>query len=212
MTQYNLKNVFHLEYDNMLYVDLQELLPIFVDKYKGIAATFDNDKRCIPGFIYIRNQEVMSRLADFFAYYAKKGYNDMQMLAEFKNKYGENSIDYLPIITAEYAKEHPLVSRKGNAAHKKKKFFQYIDLFHSVFDAAALGQYLGGQDPNNGSCAPGFINESCVFNSSHLGYDWYNDDLNRKIPYIVYSNKKYRINNLHIHSKKLELFTSSSFE
>lgn len=31
----------------------------------------------------------------------------------------------------------------------------------------------------------------------------------RKVPYAIYANKKYRINNLHIHSKRLELFLSA---
>ena len=53
MEQYRRKNVFHLENDNMLYVDLEELLPIFQANYPGIAATFDNDERCIAGFMYI---------------------------------------------------------------------------------------------------------------------------------------------------------------
>jgi hypothetical protein len=33
MSQYDLENVFHLEYDNMLYVDLSELLPVFIGNY-----------------------------------------------------------------------------------------------------------------------------------------------------------------------------------
>ncbi len=44
INQFQLNNVFHLEYDNMLYVDLEELLPIFENKYSGIGATFDNDQ------------------------------------------------------------------------------------------------------------------------------------------------------------------------
>ena len=51
---YNLKNVFHMEYDNMLYVDLSTLLHTF-ENYQGIGAIFDNEDRCIPSFMYNAN-------------------------------------------------------------------------------------------------------------------------------------------------------------
>ncbi len=212
MVQYGLKNVFHLEYDNMLYVDLAEQLPIFRSQYQGIAATFDNDNRCIAGFIYIPDAEVMTCLAKFFADRASHGSvseNDMVMLAAFRKKYGEELIDNLPIIPTEYVDDHGvLVSPFGDVASDAHKYCQNIDLFQSIFDAAALGQYLGGIDPRNGPSEPGFINESCVFNPSQLTYEWHFDAQDRGVPYAVYAERKYRISNLHIHSKRLELFSS----
>ena len=54
MKQYRLSNVFHLETDVMLYADLEQLLPVFKRHYpRQIGATFDNDDRCIAGFLYI---------------------------------------------------------------------------------------------------------------------------------------------------------------
>lgn len=206
--QYRLENVFHMEYDNMLYVDLSELLPIFQSKYKGIAATFDNDDRCIPGFVYIPNPKSMNHLAKCFADHALENQNDMQILATFKKEKGAKEIDHLPILTKEYASKHSLISDFGHIAKNKSKYFQNIDLFQSIFDAAALGQYLGGIDPRNGESKPGFINESCVFNPSFLVFEWIPDNQGRQIPYIVYPNAKYRINNLHIHSKNLSAFHS----
>lgn len=208
MTQHNLKNVFHLEYDNMLYADLRELLPIFNLHYQGMAATFDNDQRCIAGFIFVPNQQVVQRLAKYFADHAHEGFNDMEVLAKFKKQYGEKWIDNLPITTKQYANDHLLITPTGYQAEKKELYYKNLEIFNSIFDAAALGQYLGGIDPNNGPSIPGFINESCVFNPSLFIYEWIYDNEGRKIPYILYSGEKYRINNLHIHCKNLRLFSS----
>lgn len=203
MTQYKMQDVFHLEYDNMLYVNLEELLPIFQHYYPGIAATFDNDDRCIPGFIYIANEQAMHSLAKSFALHASKSLNDMQLIALYKNENGNDKISHLPIITKEYANVYPLVSSSGHTAQNPSQYTQNIEVFHSIFDAAALGQFLGGISPRNGVAKPGFINESCLFNPSLLNIVWIPDARLGNIPYIIYPHATYRINSLHIHSKNL---------
>ncbi len=210
MNQYGLQNVFHLENDNMLYVDLAEILPAFKSRYQGIAATFDNDERCIAGFIYIPNSKVMNRLAKCFADHSNEKINDMEIIAIFKNENSDESIDHLPIIPEEYVNEHILVSARGHRVQNSLKYCQNIDLFNSIFDAAALGQYLGGIDPKLGISRPGYINKECVFNPSLLEIEWYPDEQHRNIPCVVYPHAKYRINNLHIHSKKLKYFKDIS--
>ena len=91
-------------------------------------------------------------------------------------------------------------------------YCQNINFFKSIFDAAAIGQYLGGGDPRNGTHGPGFINESCIFNPSLLVYEWLEDLEGRKVPFAVYGGEKFRVNNLHIHSKNLWQFTSKTFK
>jgi hypothetical protein len=73
------------------------------------------------------------------------------------------------------------------------------ETFNSIFDGAAIGQYLGGihSDPN----LKGFINEKTVFNVAKYNYIWENDE-----PFMVYLDNKIKINNLHIHSKNLKQF------
>lgn len=209
MTQFEMENVFHLENDVMLYVDLAVLLPVFKTKYKGIAATFDHDRRCIPGFLYIKDPKIMLKLAKYFE--EQTHLNDIDTLVQFRKEYGKDSIDNLPVIMEEYTKEHSLGSFKY-PAKDKRKYCQNIEFFGSIFDAAAIGQYLGGKDPENGSSGPGFINEACAFNPSLLSYEWLLDDEGRKVPFAQYAKKKFRINNLHIHSKKLSNFTSYLLE
>ncbi len=208
INQYELKNVFHLENDNMLYVDLSQLLPVFQSHYPGIAATFDSDDRCIAGFIYIHDSKAMNRLAKYFADQVHENLNDMKLLANFKNKYSEEIIDHLPIIPKEYADSYPLKSARSQMTQYPFKYYLNVDCFGSIFDAAAIGQFLGGIDPMLGCSRPGYINKTCIFNPSLLTIEWILDDQQRRIPYVVYPHSKYRINNLHIHCKKLGLFVS----
>lgn len=201
----HLNDVFHLENDVMLYAELENLLPIFHDCYSGIAATFDNDQRCIPGFVYIPSAQNSQSLASCFCRLACHGLNDMQIFAHFKLENSKKEIDHLPIIMPEYAQKHELISPSGHTVRHADSYYQNIHAFASIFDAAALGQYLGGID--NGG-VPGFINESCIFNPSLLNYEWQFDFSGRRVPYAIYEGVKYRINNLHIHSKQLKQFAS----
>ena len=81
-------------------------------------------------------------------------------------------------------------------------------MFNSIFDAAAIGQYLGGVDPRNiPGDTTGFINETCVVNYSYYKFIWkFNLILNIYQPYILIDNIEILINNLHIHSKSLKKF------
>jgi hypothetical protein len=78
-----------------------------------------------------------------------------------------------------------------------------------IFDGAAIGQYLGGVNPENvenGQQTIGFINETCVEKYNHHKFKW-KYDCNTKL-WIPIMNTNTRIQNLHIHSKKLESFLS----
>src|SRR5262245_22906677 len=65
MTRLTLESVFHLENDVMLYADLRSAAPLFETLYSGIAATFDNDNRCVPGLVYFRDVTAVARLTGF---------------------------------------------------------------------------------------------------------------------------------------------------
>lgn len=207
MRQRNMQHVFHLEYDNMLYVDLLSLMPVF-ERYDGIAATFDADNRCIPGFIYFARADALHRLVSYIAHAASSNLNDMEIIAAFRKTHDVQQIDHLPIIFPEYIQQYGLGNALGFTTMSPENYTRNIHEFDSIFDAAALGQFLGGIDPRNGHSAPGFINETCLFNAARLHFQWHIDDAGRKVPYAYMHEKKYRINNLHIHSKNLKAFCS----
>ncbi len=209
MQEKELTDVFHLEYDNMLYFDVSKTLPAFQEFYQGkIAATFDNDKRCIAGCMYISDTAPLERFLHFVATKSRLNFNDMEFLAEFKGMDDGAYIDNLPIVMPSYGSDRPLVSPHGHRAGRPEDYSKHFNELRLVFDAAALGQYLGGIDPRNGPSAPGFINESCVVNPSDFQYSWEADAEGRLVPMMAYKNEKYPIANLHIHSKNLKQFDS----
>ncbi|HEY5236145.1 MAG TPA: hypothetical protein VIJ14_08210 [Rhabdochlamydiaceae bacterium] len=203
------KNVFHLENDVLLYVDLGELLPIFQKFYSGIAATFESSFKCVPGFVYISNQEVMQKLAGYFAALAHKALWDMQVLGLFWKDYPEE-IACLPMIMESYLLENTPKSIKNRRFDRKMLHCSHISEFGSIFDGAAIGVFFDGLDSAKGNFPPGYLIKR-LFDASLLTYRWEVDEKGRKVPYASYGNETYRINNLHIASKRLEKFTSGDF-
>lgn len=208
MSKYKLKNVFHLESDVLIYFDIKDQFNVFKARYKGIAATFDNEERCIPGFLYFAKRKALHQMVKFFADHAHEGHLDMQMIGFFKKTTTPKVIDNLPIIPEAYTKTNTLMSLSKKVATNPSVFYKNYSLFRSIFDAAAIGQYLGGCDKMH-NVGPGFINEDCVFNPSILKYTWEKDTEGRTVPYACFGNQKCRINNLHIHCKDLHLFISN---
>jgi hypothetical protein len=211
MKQYNVNDVIHLESDIMVYTELKEEYKKFdqlTNNLDKIGATFDSDKRCIPGIIFIKGNAI-NKLALKFAK-NQNNKNDMEIISLFKDEFPHLCIN-LPIITKEYAEVHKLGNLIGQEASNPNFYFEHADFFESIFDAAAIGQYLGGIDPihiNNGS---GFINETCIFNPSLLDIEWKKTNKGY-VPFAKFDNKKYKINNLHIHCKRLQDFTDKSIE
>lgn len=205
----NLTDVFHLESDVMLYTNVDSLLSIARAHYPNmIAIPSDSDSRCIASIMYIANAEPLNALTKFIVDRLRSIDNDMHFLAHFRHNFFQIHIDHLPVIMPQYAAEHPLISRYGDTTETPERYTNYFDDFQSIFDAAAIGQYLGGIDPRNGESKPGFVNETTLFNVADFRYEWIRDEQNRLIPYLIYNNQKIKINNLHIHAKNLASFKS----
>lgn len=211
LQQYDVKDVIHLENDILLYNSIETMLTVLKNIPEGIAAVFDNDTRCIPSFVYIRDKEYMQKLANYFTGQASSGKNDMEILALFKRD-NQAVTCSLPIIMDEYLATYPLKSPSGHQTQSPLEYCALYKEFDSIFDGAAIGQFLGGIDPIHSKANTiGFINESCLFNPAHFEYVWIKDEQERKVPYALFKGKLHRINNLHIHSKNLASFLSIKF-
>jgi hypothetical protein len=204
---YGLKSIVHVEADVMLYVDFNDLQPA-LSRYHGIGAVFDCDRRCIPSVVYIANEKAIAHMNEFIAQNASKGLFDMHIIAEYRNAYSSEYIDNLPLIMPEYLQTHTLMNDIHQGTSRPHAYFNNIESFNSIFDAAAIGQYLGGVTPIHGPIKPGFINETCLFNPSYLMLTWEKDAQGRRVPFATCNGAKYPINNLHIHSKTLDQFRS----
>lgn len=187
MEKYNLENCIHIENDVLLYYNIQ-ILEDKLDKHY-LYIPFDTYKRNIASIIYIPNHYIFKRILDNYDFTK----NDMENFINIK--INTNLIQNFPIFPTKYAmtSEELFVSENYH-------------LFNFIFDAAAIGQYIGGVDPRNmPGDTRGFINETCII--KYNLYDIYfkeNDNIKR--PFITIHNEEIPIFNLHIHSKNLSAF------
>ena len=102
-----------------------------------------------------------------------------------------------------------LRSQIGHVTSEPAKYWRNFDVLGTVFDAAALGQFLGGVDPRNDPrSSAGFVNESCLFDPRLVKPRMIADSENRKVPVIETSSGIHKVANLHVHSKRLQSFAS----
>jgi hypothetical protein len=182
----NLENIFHIETDNLIYYDFTKHLPIFQSKL--LWATFDSENRCIPGFLYFKNVTILQKLVIFLN---SENNNDMITLSNFKDR-NTTQCGYLPIITK--YEDIP------------NKYYNELKNFNCLFDAACVGQYIGGVDARNKSGdTTGFINETCVFKCSNVKIEWKIKN-NLKVPYL----NDVPMINLHLHCKNLKKYRSDN--
>ena len=115
-----------------------------------------------------------------------------------------------------YVKKFVIVESSNlHSGNKKKLNFDIKNFtkFNAIFDAAAIGQYLGGIDEFNlidktKNNTVGFKNETCVVDYSKFEFCWKKTDKLFK-PYLKKEGQLIPIINLHIHSKKLFKFTKT---
>ena len=185
----NIQNCVHIENDVMVYWNLNQL----EDKFKKInklLIPMDHKHRCIPSFIFIPNHHHLKPVIDNYDYQK----NDMENLAIAYHKF--DNIDTLPLLNNED-------KQKGFLREVTKKF----TTFECIFDAAAIGQYLGGTSSDVNKI--GFINEKCIIDYSKYLFIWKNIG-NLYRPYIIKNNREIPILNLHIHCKQLQNFLANS--
>ena len=191
-------NVFHIENDVLLYVDLGKLLPVFQQYYPGIGATFESPFKCIPGFLFVAHPGAMQKLASYFAIKAPYEISDMGLIAQFWKRH-EREIDCLPMMVERYFLDH-------SNSETKRRHCNHIAQFGSIFDGAAIGVFFDGVE--RAGFPPGYRMKA-LFDPALVNYGWELDEEGRRVPYAIYGGEKCRINNLHIASKRLELFSST---
>ncbi len=184
MKLYNIENVVHLENDVPIYYHCDLLLPYLNNRYLYIP--FDCYQRNIASIVYIPNHSIYYEILKEYDF----NKNDMENFSTIQKI--TNLIENFPIFkTMEMDDEFKFVTKNYN-------------IFKMIFDAAAMGQYLGGVDPRNQSGdTRGFVNETCIVKYNHYQFVWKtgNDDIKR--PFLLCDEEELPIFNLHIHSKNL---------
>jgi hypothetical protein len=232
MAKYNVRNVIHIENDVLLYYNCDETLTEPLTNSRQIHIPFDSYTRNIASIVYIPDASTLGQVLAHYDY----GKNDMYNFSEIRKK--TNLIDQFPIFiedttlrSASLGSASVLTDALGSASvtdalgsasvtdalgsasvtdalerafvsHGWSRFDGYI------FDAAAIGQFIGGVDPRN--CPDdtrGFINETCVIKYNDEGTIlWKNCDGFVKPFLQTREAHEIPIFNLHIHSKALNLY------
>ena len=188
MKKYNIKDVIHLENDVLIYHNCNDIIYNFDKKY--LYVPFDTFTRNIASIVYIPSHEVLKIILDNYNY----SKNDMENFYFIKNK--TNLIKTLPIFPKFDNNNNDEIDFVSENYHN----------FNYIFDAAAMGQYIGGIDPlNDPNNTVGFVNETCIIKYDKFTFIWKLID-NIKRPFLVIDNKEYNIFNLHIHHKDLYNF------
>lgn len=180
---FNLEKVFHIENDVMIYKNFKNVYKKYYNTIKdSLVSIQDSDFRAINSYMYMENYK---KIADFIKFITSETDN----FRLFKN------------------------DMELMGAYKDKKTFNcgVVSNNEYIFDAAAIGQYLGGIDPRNTSekNTKGFVNETSIFQSDKYTYEKHEKD-----GLIYWKCRKddacSDIVNLHIHSKNLPEFSSKN--
>lgn len=187
MKKYNVEDVIHLENDVLVYYNVDQLINK-VNK-NSLYIPFDTFERNIASIIYIPNKDIYKIILDNYDF----NKNDMDNFSNIKQKTG-------------LIQNFPIFTQNDNLSNEQKFVTTNSEIFPFIFDAAAIGQYLGGVDPRNETGnTRGFINETCVVKYNNYRI-WFEEVDGFKKPFIEIEGKTFPIFNLHIHSKNLKEF------
>ena len=189
MAKTGIRNVIHIENDVLLYYNCDEVLAKPLYNSSRLCIPFDSYERNIASIVYIPDAILFGQILAHYDYVK----NDMYNFSEIRKNTG--LIDNFPI----FIDEESDIEERAFVSKGWSKFGGYI------FDAAAIGQYIGGVDPRNqGGDTRGFVNETCIIKYADEGIIfWKTNDMK---PFILIGGREIPIFNLHIHSKALVLY------
>jgi hypothetical protein len=194
MKKYEIQDVVHLENDVPIYYNCDKLIPFLKSStQQKLFIPMDSYNRAIASIVYIPNAEILEKILELYEY----NKNDMENFSIISYKIPD-FFDKFPICISDH-------SQTDEEYYVTKNF----EKFGFIFDAAAIGQYLGGVDPQNISGdTTGFINETCVIKYDRYNFQWEIDEIdNIRRPFLITEDlEKIQIFNLHIHCKNLEKF------
>lgn len=200
MRKYDLHDVFQIECDVMIYINLENYIPLLHKYHTNIASPFQNDYLASMSFNYFSTKEAIQEYVEFInTKETGQLYEiDMYLLAAYKN-YKNGAVDHLPTIPNDFVRLAILKNQRGEIASQPWKYWNHMEEWNSIFDNDGIGSFL-----NDGHWR---FNQA-YFDTSVYQFTWERDSENRLIPYISSPNIKYRINTLHIAYKNLEKYSS----
>lgn len=180
------KPIFHIENDIMVYTNLQNVYDSIPQKEK-VWLAMDAPNRCIPSIMYFPTTKSLDTCLSKY----KFNQNDM---VNFANFFNENKA---------ICETFPIFSDDTGSIYSKN----FVH-FNAIFDAAAMGQYVGGEVHRK---KKGFVNETCVIKYDKYTFFWKKNDKGHLCPFLKLENgTEIPIMNMHVHSKRLHEFLSTN--
>lgn len=188
----NANNVIHIEYDVALFDD-PELIISRIPSLFSVALPLDNT-RAIGSIVFFRDENAITSLCNHFL--KIRPITDMHGLNDFFLNHPMDCLAFPTVPPSLLSYNSPLHSRLSAS----------FDLFDSLFDAAALGQFFFGIDPLNsdGLNTKGFVNEETSIPLSASELIWLREK-QLSHPFLKISNEFYRISNIHMHCKNFNM-------
>jgi hypothetical protein len=203
----SLEHVISMEYDVLLYIDLNTVLEKFKTSHQTLRIVRDNDSRGHPAFIYIPTSECIKHFNMFIVGIIQTPLEDMQALAAYANTC-EDKIHYLPVITN--VKNYLVKQRQSKCGHNSSDPYylsEDSEHFGIVFDSLVVGQWVGGIDSRNtgGVKISNYENESALYNINEMKFQWKKSPLN--FLWQPFLDDRV-LATIHVHSKSLVSFMS----
>jgi hypothetical protein len=209
MTWKGVRECFHLENDNMLYQNIEDIIPLLRAVSPGLSTTFQgqgsqrNSLRACFSVMYCCSVDALS---NFLFYLAATP----SIMAEMERG-GLYWLDtpeecsYLPTAPVGVV----LDSERYRSWFEDERFKE----LGIIFDSAMYGQILGGIDTRgeipSETQGKGYVNPDSEMRADQYEYVWRKDELGRRYPTIKDTGGKvWKIANLHIHCKRLADFSS----
>lgn len=187
MVSLDLKNCLHLENDNVLYFDPSAKLQAF-QKHARFAIPFDRS-RAIPGIVWYGDAQIARELARYIQ--DRSDAHDFDVIRQFCDS-GLFDSKPLPTMSTKYVIAKDL---------SRKNYCDGYEQFGGIFDAAAIGQYIGGVDPRNiGGDTRFFINETSDLNLGEFNLLWEYQGVQRQL-LLERLGEEVRVLSAHMHSK-----------
>lgn len=201
MLALQLTNVLHIETDILVYQDAAPLLEKIRSLNIEVGLTVMGKDHVTPGVVYYRDAEAARMIAEHVAEKSKEAINDTISLGMllFNPSYADIAarITPLPVI--------PASSVPDPVADPDRMYSRHQSELGVIFDATALGQWIGGMDIVCGQpqyYGNPYVNQIAPFqfNNPHFQITW---DSRRRL----YVNGV-PVFNLHVHSKQLARWKS----
>jgi hypothetical protein len=186
----NIKEFLHLEYDNLIYSDLNVLKNLTQSIYFTRVGPYQSS----AGFVYCNSLNHFEKFIKKIIQLIEKGENFVQRFTQYNQLSEMIMIDLIHTHTKDTMDYLPILSRGiGNDNFNK---------LGVLFDGASYGQYLGGT--NNGG------KEGWYGLHHYIGQQLRSGSIkvfiDNKKPVVMFNNTIIPICNLHVHSKQLEKF------